>query len=217
VSLSAQPLHLLIAADNTLARAGLAALLRDATGIEVVGQCALLDELDAALDLHLPDVVLCDLGYDPLRVAGLLAEFTSDGPSFVALLADAVSAAEATPLLTSAGVRGLLLQDSRPEQLAAALQAVGAGMTVFGPGLFPALAPGSRAPRGEPAIEPFTPREREVLALLAEGLPNKLIARRLHISEHTVKFHINGLMTKLGVSSRTEAVVHATRLGLIAL
>jgi two-component system nitrate/nitrite response regulator NarL len=66
-------------------------------------------------------------------------------------------------------------------------------------------------------IEPLTPRELEVLRLVAEGLPNKTIAARLDISEHTVKFHVNTILGKLGVASRTEAVVRATRLGLILL
>ena len=66
-------------------------------------------------------------------------------------------------------------------------------------------------------MEDLTPREREVLRLLAEGLPNKAIARQLGISEHTVKFHVNAILGKLAVASRTEAVVRATRLGLIPL
>ena len=68
-----------------------------------------------------------------------------------------------------------------------------------------------------PLVESLTPREVEVLQLLAEGLPNKGIAQRLGISEHTVKFHVNAIMGKLGAQSRTEAVVQATRLGLILL
>jgi DNA-binding NarL/FixJ family response regulator len=67
------------------------------------------------------------------------------------------------------------------------------------------------------AAEALTPREQEVLQLLAEGLPNKTIADSLHISEHTVKFHVNAILSKLGAQSRTEAVVRATRLGLLLL
>jgi DNA-binding NarL/FixJ family response regulator len=66
-------------------------------------------------------------------------------------------------------------------------------------------------------IDALTPRELEVINLIAEGLPNKTIAGRLGISEHTVKFHVNAILTKLGAQSRTEAVVRATRMGLIAL
>jgi DNA-binding NarL/FixJ family response regulator len=76
--------------------------------------------------------------------------------------------------------------------------------------------PRSERPAEAPA-EALTPRELEVLQLLAEGLPNKTIARQLSISEHTVKFHLNAIMSKLGAQSRTEAVVRATRLGLIIL
>jgi DNA-binding NarL/FixJ family response regulator len=71
--------------------------------------------------------------------------------------------------------------------------------------------------KSEPLVEELTPRELAVLHLVAEGLPNKTIALRLGISEHTVKFHINAILGKLGVASRTEAVVRATRLGLILL
>jgi DNA-binding NarL/FixJ family response regulator len=77
---------------------------------------------------------------------------------------------------------------------------------------FPASHPGAA-----PLLDPLTPREIEVLQRVAEGLPNKVIADRLHISEHTVKFHLNSLMGKLGAQSRTEAVVRATRLGLLLL
>jgi len=66
-------------------------------------------------------------------------------------------------------------------------------------------------------VDTLTPRESEVLHLIAEGLPNKQIAQKLSISEHTVKFHVNAILTKLGAQSRTEAVVRATRAGLIAL
>ena len=68
-----------------------------------------------------------------------------------------------------------------------------------------------------PPVEELTPRELEVLGLLAEGLANKAIAYRLDISEHTVKFHVNSILSKLGAQSRTEAVIYATRLGLILL
>ena len=213
----APPLRVLVAAENTLARAGLAALLAERPGLSIAGQVSLDDQLDAALDLYRPDVVIGDLGYDPQGLAELLSECVPDGPPFVALVADGAAAASAVTALFGAGVRGLLLHTTPPDGLAAALLAAGHGMTVIGPGIRWALA--DAPPPAAPAQlgETFTPREREVLALLAEGLPNKLIARRLAISEHTVKFHVNGLLTKLGAASRTEAVVRATRLGLIAL
>jgi DNA-binding NarL/FixJ family response regulator len=103
--------------------------------------------------------------------------------------------------------------------LAAALTAVASGMVVIYTGIADAWLPRAlqAAPSLNGEVEALTPREAEVLNLIAEGLPNKTIAIRLNISEHTVKFHVNAILTKLGAQSRTEAVVRATRLGLIAL
>jgi DNA-binding NarL/FixJ family response regulator len=93
---------------------------------------------------------------------------------------------------------------------------VALGLASLDPALAAALIPPQdQAPT--PPAEELTPRELEVLRLVAQGLPNKAIAQRLEISEHTVKFHVNAILGKLGVQSRTEAVVHATRLGLILL
>jgi len=90
------------------------------------------------------------------------------------------------------------------------------GLVVLDPSLVnPVLE--ARDPSSASLVEELTPRELEVLGLLAEGLPNKAIARRLGISDHTVKFHVNAVLGKLGAQSRTEAVVRATRLGLILL
>ena len=87
---------------------------------------------------------------------------------------------------------------------------------MFDPDLTGVLLPNAES-SPTPPVENLTPRELEVLQLLAEGLPNKTIARRLEISEHTVKFHVNAIMSKLNAQSRTEAVVRATQLGLILL
>jgi two-component system nitrate/nitrite response regulator NarL len=130
----------------------------------------------------------------------------------VALLPDETSAADAWV----AGARGLLLREVTAEQLVAALGAAVQGLTVLDPTLADALRPiGDLAPA--PLAEELTPRELEVLQLLAEGLSNRAIAYQLDISEHTVKFHVNAIMSKLGAQSRTEAAVRATRMGLILL
>ena len=133
------------------------------------------------------------------------------GP-IVALLPDATYAAEAW----AAGPKGLLSRDSGAANLNAALTAVAQGLVVIDAELSAALLPSGDTP---PAVSvgELTPREREVLQLLAEGLPNKVLAARLKISEHTVKFHVNSIMGKLGAQSRTEAVTRATRAGLIFL
>jgi DNA-binding NarL/FixJ family response regulator len=110
----------------------------------------------------------------------------------------------------------LLLRDASVEKLVAALNSAAQGLVTLDPVFIDALLPPAQ-PAPTPPVETLTPRELEVLQHLAEGLPNKAIARRLDISEHTVKFHVNAIMSKLGVQSRTEAVVRATQLGLILL
>jgi DNA-binding NarL/FixJ family response regulator len=162
--------------------------------------------------VYAPDVLIWDTGWDAARALEQLAVTREAAPPILALLADAGRAADAL----SAGARGVLLQETDPEVLAAALAAAARGLTVLAPDLMPSplLAPADDIVA---ATESLTPREVEVLSLLAEGLPNKNIASRLGISEHTVKFHVNAVMNKLGAQSRTEAVVRATRLGMIVL
>jgi len=203
-------LRVLIVADDSLARAGLATLLAGQPGCAVVGQVAGDVDLLATVETYRPDVLVWDLGWEPTlsleRLAGL-----RDVPA-VALLPDEAHAADAW----TAGARGLLPRETGAESLAAALMAVAQGLTALDPALAAALIP-PREQAPTPPAEELTPRELQVLRLLAEGLPNKAIAQRLEISEHTVKFHVNAILGKLGVQSRTEAVVHATRLGLILL
>jgi DNA-binding NarL/FixJ family response regulator len=109
------------------------------------------------------------------------------------------------------GAGGLLQLTASPEQIVQAIRSVAAGLTVFDS----ALAPQSS--EEEPSVEELTPREAEVLQLLAEGLGNKEIAARLNISEHTIKFHIRSILGKLGAASRTGAVARGLRGGLIEL
>jgi DNA-binding NarL/FixJ family response regulator len=197
------PYRVLIIADDPLARAGLAALLADQDGCTVVGQVA---GDDPALDVYRPDALIWDLGWDPDPAA--LPDLDS-GPPVVALLPDPTQAADAW----AAGARGLLLRSASAAHLVTAVAAVCQGLAV----LDPALAGALPLDRPRPPQADLTPREVEVLRLLVQGLSNKAIARTLSISEHTVKFHINAILGKLHAQSRTEAVVHAIRLGLVAV
>jgi DNA-binding NarL/FixJ family response regulator len=161
------------------------------------------------VDVYRPDVVLWDLGWDADELPPDFAE--ADYPVLALLPHDGV-AADAW----AAGARGLLLREAGGETLETALQAVTQGLLVLDPLLAETLRPPVPPDERPPAAE-LTPREQEVLQLLAEGLTNRAIAQALSISEHTVKFHVNAIMTKLNAQSRTEAVVRATRLGLILL
>lgn len=214
-------LRVLLVAGDPLARAGLAAFLQDRPDLVVVGQVD-ASELPESPDLFQPDVVLWDLGWE--ASAGLRAEtktllaqaadLSGHGPPVAVLLSDPTAAVDAW----TAGARGLLPRDVSAEQLVGALAALSLGLAVIDPLFSSVLSPTPPpAPELAEPIETLTPREIEVLHLIAEGLPNKTIAQRLGISEHTVKFHANALMTKLGAQSRTDAVVRATRLGLIIL
>lgn len=203
-------LRVLIIANDPLVRAGLASLLADSTDWAIVGQMAGDSDLPESIDVYQPDVVLWDLGWSPAPVSELPVDLQSFDLPFVVLLNDPQQAIDAW----AAGVQGLLPRDVGAAQLLAALRAAIHGLVTIDPTLANSLFP--HAQLSPPSlVETLTPRESEVLQLLAEGLPNKTIARRLDISEHTVKFHVNAIMSKLNAQSRTEAVVRATQLGLV--
>ena len=217
-------LRVLIIADDPLVRAGLATLLANQSSLTVVGRIAAELDLPAELDVYHPDVVVFDLGWDPTLASSpsrpgsgsacartsleSLAELRETGLPIVALLPDETHASEAW----TAGARGLLLRNTDAEKLQAALLAVFQGLVTLDPSLTAAILPTPDLRTPPQPAEALTPRELEVLQLLAEGLANKTIARRLDISDHTVKFHVNAILTKLGAQSRTDAVVRATRL-----
>jgi len=213
-------LRVLVVADDPLARAGLAAVLADQPGLTVCGRASSLDDLTAAVGLYRPDVLLWDAGWHPAPPLARLADLETRVPVAI-LLPDEADARQAW----TAGARALLRRDAGPSRIAAALTAALHSLAVIEPDFAEALQ--TALPDRTPSlpqgvsrtalVEPLTPRELEVLQLMAEGLPNKTIAVRLEISEHTVKFHVNTILGKLGVASRTEAVVRATRLGLILL
>ncbi|MCB8944886.1 MAG: response regulator transcription factor [Ardenticatenaceae bacterium] len=207
------PLHLLLIADDPLARAGLAALLADVPDCEVVGQMssvALTADFSPDL-LALPDVIIWDMGWDP---ADVVLDWPDLPAPVVVLLADE----EQATAVYHHNLRGILLRDMDTDKLIAAARAVANGLLAIEPRLAKALLPATNTDDDDLTLdEPLTPRELEVLQRLAEGLTNKAIAIELGISEHTIKFHVNAIMGKLHAQSRTEAVVRATRLGLILL
>jgi DNA-binding NarL/FixJ family response regulator len=211
LDLIATPLRFALVAEDPLARGALSRTLSDQGGENLtLAAAGTLAELEATRT-EPPDVVLWDVG---LRLNG--AEGRLEAPDLGAPVLALVPDEAAGELALAAGARGLLLRDAAPGALLAALQAVARGLTVFDSTLSP-VRPSSRAAPSPTSPEALTPREREVLALLAEGLSNKAIADRLTISEHTAKFHVNAVLAKLGVQRRTEAVVRAARLGLVTL
>jgi two-component system, NarL family, nitrate/nitrite response regulator NarL len=206
---SATPRRVVVVAEDPLVRAALARLLSADERLLVVDQLPARDDLSAVLAPALPEVVVWDLGVgaDSVEAAGALGASLP----LVCLAPDGERAAE----LRALGVRGLLARDVDAARLCAAAAAVAEGLLVFDEVFAGELFEEQKTPLS--ILENLTPRELEVLELVAEGLSNKLIAARLGISEHTAKFHVNAIMTKLGVQTRTEAVVRAARLGLLSL
>jgi DNA-binding NarL/FixJ family response regulator len=216
-------LRILIVADDPLARTGLALLLEQQGDCQIVGQVDSQVDLLAGLDTYRPDVILWDLGWEPdlsnqanrpeadKTVLENLVDLEEAEFPVLLLLPDEAQAVD----VWRPGRRGLLLRETSPDVILVALRAVVAGLAVLDPAMGAALMPSVPSPT--PLVEDLTPRELEVLQRLAQGLSNKAIAHQLKISEHTVKFHVNAIMTKLSAQSRTEAVVRATRLGLILL
>jgi DNA-binding NarL/FixJ family response regulator len=202
--------RVLLVGEDPLTRGGVAALLAPERALELAGQ-APLDEVPAVLGELRPDVLCWDPGADDLAAGRLVAAAAGVGAPVVALVGAGASGAA----LLAAGVRGLVDRGARGPVLAAALRAAAAGLLVLEPALAAGWLRAPAPPAGEG--EPLTPREREVLALLAEGLGNKAIAARLGVSEHTAKFHVNAILGKLGAASRAEAIVVAARRGLVLL
>lgn len=206
------PLTLLIVAADPLMRAGLAALMDALPDCTVVGQLADTDLASPISDELIKEssIVLWDMGWD--EAADELLDLVPELPPVVALVSDEEQASVAL----SAGCRGVIdrLRDER--LMFAVLQVAAAGLLVVTETLLTDRVAAAERDNGE-LVDDLTAREMQVLRLVAEGLTNRAIAHQLTISEHTVKFHLNAVMSKLDAQSRTEAVVRATRLGLISL
>src|ERR1700730_5384063 len=211
-------LRVLVASLSPLAAAGLEALLRAHPEMEVIVSSSDVTHLESVIRDIDPDVLILDvdecengqsLDFVP-RISGVVP--------IIALIHDPSSSWLARAVL--AGIRGFLPHGVSGDELESAVRALAAGLVVLSPEFCEVmLARTIQIDSDEPElpVEGLTPREVEVLEVVAEGLPNREIADRLHISEHTVKFHISSIMGKLGASSRTEAVTLGLRRGLVFL
>jgi DNA-binding NarL/FixJ family response regulator len=201
-------IRVLVAEDHAVVRSGLLQLLGNLDEMDVVGAAKGGEEAVALAGEHKPDVVLMDLempGMDGIEATRRIRD--ADTNINVVVL---TAFSDRTRILDAidAGAVGYLLKDAEPDELVRGLQAAARGESPLAPEAAQALV----AARAEQQSEPeLTPREREVLALLADGLPNKLIARRLDISEKTVKAHLTSIFQRIGVSDRTQAALWAER------
>ncbi|MFJ8916559.1 response regulator [Amycolatopsis sp. NPDC102389] len=209
--MTAPPIRLLLADDHPIVRAGLRALLETEPGLVVSAEAATAEEAVARAAEGDIDVVLMDLRFGPgMTGAEATAVITArpDAPR-VLIVTTYDTDADTLPAI-EAGATGYLLKDAPPEELAAAVRTAAAGRTTLAPTVADRLMNRMRMP-----TTALTLREIEVLMLVADGLSNRAIAERLHLTEGTVKSHLARSYTKLGVDSRTAAVATATDLGLI--
>ena len=208
-------LTVIVFAEDSLSRHGLAALVDlDPAIVAVLVEAPTQLTRDKTGNAN---VLVWDMGWDfsahdSTEVWETVTDLVEEGFPVVALLPDDESPGTARQM----GVAGILPRGVKARQLRAALYAVAEGLSVTDTSLTTPLWISS-APSQQSIPEPLTPRELEVLSLLAEGLTNRAIGLQLGISENTAKFHVQAVLTKLNVSSRTEAVVLATRLGLLTL
>ena len=206
-----------IVAAPLRARRELTALLDDAPDVEVAGTASSVD--GAAEDWEELDVLLIrDSGESTDELFDSLEDHGLARQTAVLLLLDQATPNKANRAM-QLGVRGILPADITAAQLTSAVSAVAKGLLVLQPGELALASASTQSRNGETAelFEPLTPREKEVLQMLASGLGNKQIAAHLKISDHTAKFHVASILGKLGASSRTEAVSLGLRRGLILL
>lgn len=208
-------MKVLIVDDNASFRDGLRSMLAAEAEVTVVDEAADGEAALRAAEVHQPDVVLMDLsmpGMDGLETTRLLVD-RSPHVGVIALTLRADDDAVLAAL--KAGARGYVVKGARRAEVVWALRAVGAGEAVFGPAVaarLPALF--ERAGRAAEPLPGLTEREREVLRLMARHRTNPEIARRLEISEKTVRNHVSSVLTKLQVRDRAEAIVRAREAGL---
>jgi DNA-binding NarL/FixJ family response regulator len=211
---STAPIRVAIVDDHSVVRAGLRRLLEASAGIDVVGDAP---DGRAALELvaaSRPDVVLMDLSMPAMDGIEATAAITRDAPDVRVLVLTSFADHDDVLRALDAGAAGYILKDCEPDELLAAVRAAAAGDAPLDARAARAVLldrrTGTPAPRADVEL---SPREREVLAAVGRGLPNKLIARELGIAEKTVKAHLTRIYGLIGVSDRTQAALWVQRHG----
>jgi NarL family two-component system response regulator LiaR len=222
----AEPVRVLLVDDHAVVREGLRAYLELQESLAVVGEAGDGEEAVAQAERLRPDVILMDLVMPRLDGVGAMRELRRRLPAVRVIVLTSFADDERLLPAIRAGAAGYLFKNVQPAELARAIHAAHAGEAILDPAVAARLVreiagaadePAGRA-AGEPvaaaAAERLTPREREVLLLIAGGLSNKRIARELGVAEKTVKTHVGHVLAKLGVSDRTQAALYAVRTGL---
>jgi DNA-binding NarL/FixJ family response regulator len=207
-------IRVLVADDHPLVRQGLRAYLSLQPDLEVVGEARGGDEAILRAKALGPDVILMDLLMPGMDGVEAMRRLGDEAPSARVVVVTSAADEEHVLAAMRAGASGYVLKDAPPADVVAAVRRAVEGGAVIDPTVAPVLLREARRERAPDPLETLTAREREVLALVARGLPNKRIAAELGVAEKTVKTHVSSILRKLGVHDRTQAALLAARAGL---
>ena len=209
-------IRLLLVDDQAIIREGLCNLLQAQEDLDVVGEASQGEEAVAQAIALTPDVILMDIRMPVMDGVAATRALSQQLPNAKILVLTTFDDDDYVVQAMQQGAKGYLLKDTPSTEIAEAIRLVHRGYTHMGPGLFEKMlarpmataTPELEAP---PELAELTPRELEVLELIAEGCSNKEIAERLYIAERTVKNHVNSILSRLGVRDRTQAAILATK------
>lgn len=207
-------IRILVVDDHPVVRAGIAALLESADDVQLVGTAASGEEALASVASTQPDLVVMDLRMPGIDGDEATARILAAHPDVRVLILTTYETDDAILSAIEAGASGYLLKAAPEEELLAGVRAVAAGEVALAPSVSRMLVARTRAPAAS-AVPQLTPRELQVLRLVAEGLSNREIGMRIHLGEATVKTHLLKAFGKLEVNDRTRAVTRAMELGLL--
>ena len=207
-------IRVLLVDDQSIIREGLSSLLQAKENLEVVGEAQNGQvAVEKALDLQ-PDVVLMDVRMPIMDGVAATRTLQQKAPQIKVLVLTTFDDHEYITQAMGYGAKGYLLKDTPSDELAQAISAVHKGYTQMGPGLFEKVMVATPKVESPPDLEQLTPREKEVLQLIAKGFSNREIAQTLYISERTVKNHVNSILNRLNLRDRTQAAIYATTFSL---
>lgn len=210
MSNSSNSIRLLIADDHTIVRQGLVALLEQEADLSVIAQAGSGQEAVNLFRRHLPDVVLMDLRMPQMNGVAAISAICAERSNAHVVVLTTYDGDEDIYRGLRAGAKGYVLKDAEPDQLFAAIRTVSAGAKYIPLNVGAKLAERMDSPQ-------LSDRELEVIHLIVAGQSNQAISNALHISESTVKFHVNNILVKLGVTDRTQAAMAALRRGITSL